>query len=162
MPKKDSIEDKIAVIMNPQQMTLNKDHVKVLIEVVAQSSAETHLPSIDSMAHYRHLKEILEEQKDEVVAEPAKPELLSARLHYLRQTSKIDIDSASKEAKAKPAAAAGLAGLGALSAGPAAEDEPEQEALEFKKRRMSLNTSMGWNENLGAVRERHLEEEDDD
>ena len=84
MPKKDSIEDKIAVIMNPQQMTLNKDHVKVLIEVVAQSSAETHLPSIDSMAHYRHLKEILEEQKDEVVAEPAKPELLSARLHYLR------------------------------------------------------------------------------
>ena len=64
IPKKDSIEDKIAVIMNPMQMILNKDHVKVLIEIVTKSSAEKHLPAIDSMAHYRHLKELYEEQKD--------------------------------------------------------------------------------------------------
>lgn len=71
IPKKDSIEDKIAVIMNPMQMILNKDHVKVLIEVVTKSSAEKHLPAIDSMAHYRHLKELYEEQKDQVGTEPA-------------------------------------------------------------------------------------------
>jgi len=61
MPKKDSIEDKIAVIMDPMQMTLTKDHVRVLIEVVAKNVAENHLPAIETMAHYRHLKETLEE-----------------------------------------------------------------------------------------------------
>ena len=61
-------------------------------------------------------------------------------------------------AKAKPA---GLAGLSALAAGPT-DDEVPDEALEYKKRRMSLNTSMGWNENLGAARQRHIEEEDED
>lgn len=73
--------------MNPMQMTLNKDHVKVLIEVVTKSSAEKHLPAIDSMAHYRHLKELYEEQKDQVGTEPAQSDILSARVHYLRQTS---------------------------------------------------------------------------
>ena len=37
VPKKDSIQEKIASIMDPNQMTLTKDHVKVLIHIVPLS-----------------------------------------------------------------------------------------------------------------------------
>lgn len=49
--------------MNPMQMTLTKDHIRVLIEIIPKATADVFLPAIDSMAHYRYLKNLLEEEK---------------------------------------------------------------------------------------------------
>ena len=40
MPKKDSTQAKIAMIMNPMEMTLTKDHVKVLLHIVPKTASD--------------------------------------------------------------------------------------------------------------------------
>ena len=37
LPKKDSIQERIALIMNPMEMFMTKDHVKVLIQIVPKT-----------------------------------------------------------------------------------------------------------------------------
>ena len=55
MPKKDSAQEKIAQIMNPMEMTLTKDHVKVLLHIVPKTRAEKEdfllLPPITTKEH---------------------------------------------------------------------------------------------------------------
>ena len=65
MPKKDSTQAKIAMIMNPMEMTLTKDHVKVLMHIVPKTASDQHLflTTIETMEHYRYINEVLEEIK---------------------------------------------------------------------------------------------------
>jgi len=56
LPKKDSVENKIALIMNPMQMAITKDYVRVLLHIIPKTTAECYFPPIDSMAHYFNLK----------------------------------------------------------------------------------------------------------
>ena len=65
LPKADSMQEKMAMIMNPMQMTLTKDHVRVLIEIIPMATAEKYLPVIDSKAHYHYVKSLLEEEKEQ-------------------------------------------------------------------------------------------------
>jgi len=59
------MQEKMAMIMNPMQMTLTKDHVRVLIEIIPMATAEKYLPVIDSKAHYHYVKSLLEEEKEQ-------------------------------------------------------------------------------------------------
>lgn len=50
MPKRDSVEEKIALIMDPMKMVLTKDHIKVLIQILPKTQQEyMFLPQIASM-----------------------------------------------------------------------------------------------------------------
>ena len=77
LPKAGSLQEKIATIMNPMQTTLTKDHVRVLIEVIPKAAAAEFLPAIDSMGHYRYLKNLLEEEKA--------PQIRSVELSAIRR-----------------------------------------------------------------------------
>ena len=65
LPKKDSIQAKIAMIMNPMEMTLTKDHVKVLLHIVPKTASDQHLflPTLDTMEHCNLTDELLAQIK---------------------------------------------------------------------------------------------------
>jgi len=94
LPKKDSIQEKIAMIMNPMEMTITKDHVKVLIEIVPKSQAIDYFPPMESYAHYKYLNEHCTEMQDELLAKDASggEEVLgnSAVKRYLKHCAKVD------------------------------------------------------------------------
>lgn len=67
LPKKDTVQEKIALIMNPMEMILTKDHVKVLIQIIPKSQTDTFVlfPPMDTMEHYKLLQDMsMEMQKD--------------------------------------------------------------------------------------------------
>ena len=56
------------MIMNPMQMVLTKDHVKVLMEIVPKSTnAKNCFPAMDSMAHIKYINDLFVEMQDELV-----------------------------------------------------------------------------------------------
>ena len=50
--------------MNPMQMVLTKDYVKVLLHIIPNSAQPSFLslPSIESMQHYKHINQVLTDQ----------------------------------------------------------------------------------------------------
>ena len=96
-PKRDSIQEKIAMIMNPMQMTLTKDHVKVLLHIMPRKQSKSlSLPAIESMDHYENLNEVCIRMQSGIAA--GEVELLerSAIQRYLKGCQEIDT------AKTKP------------------------------------------------------------
>ena len=135
------------MIMDPMQMTLTKDHVRVLIEVIPKAAAEKFLPAIDSMAHYRYLKNILEEEKD--------PNILSVELSAIRNYMFQSTEDKVEEQKSNIPS-----GLAALAAEPNAADAAATDGI--LKRRLSLKSQMGWNESLGTARQMDEEEDEEE
>ena len=69
MPKRDSTQAKIAMIMNPMEMTLTKDHVKVLLHIVPKTESDSFLflLSLDTMTHYKYLNDMCESMKRQLL-----------------------------------------------------------------------------------------------
>ena len=60
----DPIQEKIASIMNPTKMSLSKDHVRVLIEIIPKNDAAGGPTlALDSMAHYSYVQELFDNQR---------------------------------------------------------------------------------------------------
>ena len=59
------------MIMNPMEMTLTKDHVKVLLHIIPKTEGNSilFLPPLDTMEHYKYCNEICEAMKSTLVDE---------------------------------------------------------------------------------------------
>ena len=69
MPKRDSIQEKINLMMNPMENLVTKDHFKVLLLVVPRSQTSfMSVEPIESTENYEALKEACSKEQARLAA----------------------------------------------------------------------------------------------
>ena len=141
--------------MNPMQTILTKDHVKVLIEIIPKSKeAKSFFPPMDSKAHIEYLNELCTEMQKEVLNLEDEALGLSSIKRHLKHCARVDQGLLTVPAPSTIAAAFGASNISAsmrkLSGLSANEDEQVPNAGQPRSRRLSIKTSLGWNEDLGS------------
>ena len=81
------------MIMNPMEMTLTKDHVKVLLHIVPKTESQSFLclPALDTHAHYKYLNEMCDKMKSDLIDQT---ELVanSSIKRYIKKSAEIDAE----------------------------------------------------------------------
>ena len=91
LPKSGSIQEKVALIMNPMEMVLTKDHVKVLVQILPKAQQDfLFLPSIMSTQHYKHIDEICTTMQKQIAEGEIQVLAMSAIQKYLNNSSEKD------------------------------------------------------------------------
>lgn len=162
MPKRDSTQAKIAMIMNPMEMTLTKDHIKVLLHIVPKTETQSFLclPSLDSMAHYKYLNEMCMTMKTDLIDQRASVDNSSIK-RYIKNSGENDTTVK---------VTSSTSSLSALAATPTEDDQELGQRI--RDRRMSLKTSLEWDHEVispckvpaaaQAIAQKEEEEEEED
>ena len=121
--------------MDPNEMTLTKDHVKVLIHIVplSQQLDTLILPPMDSMEHYEHIKARCTDLQQELSKKPIDELGMSALKRYFKSCT--ESDDKPKQAVNTEEDTTG-------------SNSPK---LEARQRRLSLGTSLEWDSRIRSA-----------